>query len=159
MKKIALLGAVCAVLLPTAAVSAAAHGLAGPGKPSVTMHFLEIQTKFAATIPQNQAPKLGDRFWFHSEFYNWNGTRRGTHLGHGDASAVFLTGGIIQLTGIASLPGGTLTVLGESGPQGGSTLAVVGGTGVYAGARGEVVIQNIGGENSNESADTVRLWN
>jgi hypothetical protein len=159
MKRTALVIAVCAVLLPTAAVSAASRGLAAPGKPSITMHFLEIQTKFAATISQNQAPKLGDRFWFHSEFYNWDGHKRGTHLGHGDASAVFLTAGILQLTGVATLPGGTITILGESGPGAGSTLAVVGGTGAYADARGEVTIQSIGGENSNESTDTVRLWN
>jgi hypothetical protein len=156
MKKIVLLAAACAVLLPTAAVSAAARG---PGKPSVTMHFLEIQTKFATTFAQNQAPKPGDRFWFHSEFYRWNGTKRGAHLGHADTGAVFLTGDIAQITGVASLPGGTITVLGDSGPNVGPTLAVVGGTGIYADARGEVVIQSIGGENSNESADTVRLWN
>jgi hypothetical protein len=159
MKKLALLAAACSALLLVAAVSASSRGLAGPGKPSVTMHFLEIQTKFAATMSQNRAPKLGDRFWFHSEFYNWHGGKRGSHLGHADTTAVFLTGGLAQITGVASLPGGTITVVGESGPQANSTLAIVGGTGAYATARGEVFLQSIGGENSNESSDTVRLWN
>jgi hypothetical protein len=160
MKKLVLLAA-CAALVPTAATAAAsvASGSSKPtlGKPTVTMRFLEVQTGMVATAPMSQRPTFGERFWFHSDFYKWNGTRRGAHLGHANASGVVLPAETMEVTGVASLPGGTITVVGQEGMQRGSTLAVVGGTGVYATARGEVVIQPLGGDES-KSADVVRLW-
>jgi hypothetical protein len=162
MKKLAVLAAACAALFPTAAAATAsgASGSSKPvlGKPTVTMRFLEVQTRFAATAPQNQRPTFGERFWFHSDFYKWNGTKRGAHLGHANASGVVLPADTMEITGVASLPGGTITVVGQGGTQRDTTLAVVGGTGVYATARGEVVIQPLGGRDSNTSADVVRLW-
>jgi hypothetical protein len=162
MKKLALLAAACAALLTTAA-AATASGTSGSsrpvlGKPTVTMRFLEVQTGMVATAPLSQRPTFGERLWFHSDFYKWNGTKRGAHLGHANSSGVVLPAETMEITGVASLPGGTITVVGQGGMQRGSTLAVVGGTGIYATARGEVVIQQLGGRNSNTSADVVRLW-
>jgi len=161
MKKLVLFAAACAALLLGAA-AATASGTAGSskpvlGKPTVIMRFLEVQTGMTATAPLSQRPTFGERFWFHSDFYKWNGTRRGAHLGHANASGVVLPAETMEVTGVASLPGGTITVVGQEGMQRGSTLAVVGGTGVYATARGEVVIQPLGGDES-KSADVVRLW-
>ena len=108
----------------------------------------------------NEPPKPGDQFWFHSEFYKWKGARRGAHIGHVDTLGTFLGTGsnLVQITAVAYLPGGTISVLGNAGNGRVITLAVVGGTGAFATARGEVSIRNIGGQNSNTSADTVRLW-
>jgi hypothetical protein len=62
------------------------------------------------------------------------------------------------ITGVAHLPGGTLSVVGLASKSPISRFAIVGGTPAYATARGELIVRNIGGENSNLSADTVQLW-
>ncbi|MGZ4315920.1 MAG: hypothetical protein ACXVRS_08790 [Gaiellaceae bacterium] len=152
MKKLVMLAALAAGLL---AVNAAAG--AGPGRPTLTMQFLEVQTNFSGTNAGE--PKPGDRFWFHSEFYKWNGGKRGARLGHADTTATVLQGGVVLVDGVGTLPGGTVSVAGLAGTRGAFTLAVVGGTGAYATARGEVIIRGIGGVNSNTSADTLRIWN
>lgn len=148
---------VLAVLATALALAATAAG-AGPGAPTLTMRFLEVQTQFGGSFSANQEPRPGDRVWFHSELYRWKGSKRGAHLGHTDTTAIVLPGGIVQVTGVGTLPGGTVSVEGLAGNRGTFKLAVVGGTGVYATARGEVVIRSIGGETSNTSADTLRLW-
>ncbi len=129
-----------------------------PGKPSIVLNFLEVQTTSGGSFSGNGPPKPGDRFWFHSEFYKWHGAKRGPHLGHADAIGTFGTSANPMITAVAVLPGGTLAVVGVGSNAPVSTFAVVGGTGVYATARGEVIIHAIGGPNSNLSADTVRLW-
>ena len=155
MKKLVLFIAALGVLMSVASVAQAA----GPGgRPTLTLNYLEIQTHFAATIPQNQRPKFGDRFWFHSELYAWKAGRRGAHVGHADVSAVFLPSGVVEITAVGYLPGGTLTVVGQSANQRVSRFSVVGGTGRYATARGELITRTLGSENSNRSADTIRLW-
>jgi hypothetical protein len=148
---------VLAVLATALALAATAAG-AGPGAPTLTMRFLEVQTQFGGNIPEGQEPKPGDRFWFHSELYTWKGSKRGAHFGHTDTTAMVLPGGIVQVTSVGTLPSGTVSVVGLAGDRGIFKLAVVGGTGAYATARGEVVIRSIGGERSNTSADTLRLW-
>jgi hypothetical protein len=156
MKKLALFLAVSAAL---AAPFAQAATPSGPGKPTVTLNFLDVQTNGSATIPQNQRPKLGDRFWFRDNTYKWNGTKRGALVGHTDGTAVFVAGSLGELSAVAHYPGGTLDALGEisfNSPV--NMLAVVGGTGIYATARGEVTVRSLGGPNSNRSAITVRLW-
>ena len=157
MKKlVVLLASVSVGVMSAQGVQAAPAS--GPGRPTVVLNFLEVQTGFGDSFSGNEAPKPGDRFWLHSEFYRWHGTKRGPHLGHADAIGVFGTSGNPVITGVAAYPGGTLSVVGlaSSGPV--SRLAVVGGTGIYATARGEVIIHSIGGPDSNLSADTVRLW-
>jgi dirigent-like protein len=60
---------------------------------------------------------------------------------------------------VAYLPGGTLMIFGDNSLSARSQkLSVIGGTGIYATARGELLVRNIGGENTNNSAITVRLW-
>ena len=157
MKKLALLIAVFGVLMLAASIAQAA-GPSAPGKPTMTLNYLEIQTNFATTSAQNQRPRFGDRFWFHSELYAWKAGKRGAHIGHADVSAVFLPSNTVEITGVGYLPGGTLTVAGQSTNQRLSTFSVVGGTGRYATARGELSIRSLGGQNSNRSADTIRLW-
>src|SRR5579864_6880142 len=155
MKRLALFAAVCAFLAASAAQAATSPDL---GKPTVTLNFLEIQTTFGSTTSQNELPRPGDRFWFHSEFYKWNGAKRGVYFGQGDVLGTLLPPDIRQVTGVAYLPGGTISALGNAANGRVTTLAVVGGTGAYATARGEVTIRSLGGRNSNASAVTVRLW-
>jgi hypothetical protein len=149
-----------AVSVVLAASAAHAATPTSPGKPTLTLNYLEIQTNFAATakFTQNQPPKLGDRIWFHSELYNWNGSKRGAHVGHADVTVVILTPSIGQVSAVGYLPGGTIDVLGQSRNQRVDTFAVVGGTGRYATARGELIVRSLGGPNSNKSANTIRLW-
>jgi Dirigent-like protein len=65
-----------------------------------------------------------------------------------------------QVSAVGSFAGGTVNVAGEiSFSSRTSTLAVIGGTRAYATARGELIIRTIGNvENSNKSAQTLRLW-
>jgi len=158
MKKLALFAAAFAALMSTAAAGSAAPGATATlGPPTVTLHFLEIQTGFVSTGPEGRRPQFGDRFSFHSEFYKWRNGKRGAHLGHADASGIALTH-TMQVTGVAWLPGGTLTVVGMEPNRPVTTLAVVGGTGIYATARGQVTFHSLGGPNSGRAADTVKLW-
>ena len=57
-------------------------------------------------------------------------------------------------------PGGTLDALGQNNfnrPV--NTFSIVGGTGRYATARGEVIVRSLGNpQTSNTSAITVRIW-
>ena len=156
MKKLVLFMIACAFLVASSAQAASSPALV---KPTLTLNFLEIQTSAGGTGAQNAAPKPGDRFWFHSEFYKWNGSKQGAHFGHVNAILTFLPSGVGQVTAVAYLPGGTISVMGEEKQARVQTLAVVGGTGAYATSLGEVTIRSVGGENSNMSADTVRLWN
>ena len=156
MKKMLVLFSIGAALVVSAA--AYGNGSVGQAAPSLTLRFLEVQTQFGGSIPQNQQPRPGDRFWFHSEFYRWHLAKRGANIGHADTTAVVLPGGVVQVTGVAALPGGTVSVVGNAADKGAFRLAVVGGTGAYATARGEVVIRGIGGEGSPKSSDTLRIW-
>jgi hypothetical protein len=157
VKKLALL-AVVVPALQSASVAYAAMS-SGPGKPTVTLNVLDVQTNGGATISQNQRPTLGDRFWFHNTTYKWNGAKRGALFGHTDGTIVFLGPNTGELSAVAYYPGGTLVAEGQNNfnnPV--NRFAIVGGTGIYATARGEVIVRSLGGPNSNKSAITVRLW-
>jgi len=146
-----------AALLP--AVASAAPSAAGPGKPTVVLHLLDVTTSYRATFPDNRAPSFGDRFAFHDKIYRWSGRKRGALVGHADITAVVIGPNLSRLSAIAYLPGGTLVVFGDNSLSARSQkLSVIGGTGIYATARGELIVRNIGGENSSNSAVTVRLW-
>jgi hypothetical protein len=159
VKKLALLFAVPGLLLLTTSVAQAA-GPRSPGKPTLTLNFLDVQTNSAFTGSRNQRPKLGDRVWFHNNTYKWNGAKRGALIGHTDGMLVILAGSLAELSAVAYYPGGTLDALGQdnfNSPV--NTFAVVGGTGIYATARGEVIVRSLGNpQNSTMSAITVRLW-
>ncbi len=159
MKRLALLVAVSG-LLPLATSVAQAAGPRSPGKPTITLNFLDVQTNSAFTGSQNQRPKLGDRAWFHNNSYKWKAGKRGALVGHTDGTVVVLAGSLGELSAVAYLPGGTLDALGQNNfnsPV--NTFSIVGGTGRYATARGEVIVRSLGNpQNSNKSAITVRLW-
>jgi len=156
VNKFAFFATLCGVMFTASFAQAAGPG---PGNPTLTLHFLEIQTSFATTFSQfSQRPKLGDRVWFHSELYRWNGGKRGAHAGHTDGTVVILTPNLGEVDAVGYLPGGTLTVAGQSHNQRTDTFAIVGGTGAFATARGEVIVRSIGNPNGNKSSDTIRIW-
>jgi hypothetical protein len=160
MKPIRLLTlvAACAALAAATAV-ATSQAANGPGPPTITLRFFDLSTRFAATIPPNQRPKIGDRFWFHDEIFRWNGAKRGAHAGHVEGTAVVLAGPLNVISATAFLPGATIDIQGVSSfTSRTSTYAVIGGTGAFATARGEVIVRSLGGQNSNRSAIIVRLW-
>jgi hypothetical protein len=149
-------GAVAALLPVAASATASASG---PGKPTVVLQFLDVTTSYAATFPDNRAPRFGDRFAFHDNIYRWNGPKRGPLVGHADITAVVIAPNLSRLSAVAYLPGGTLVVFGDNSLSARSQkLSVIGGTGIYATARGELTARNIGGDNSNNTAITARLW-
>jgi hypothetical protein len=137
------------------AALAAATASAAP-RPATVLRFLAVTTDVRATAPEGEEPGLGDRIWLHEDFYRWNGRARGARVGYGDTTGIATPDGI-ALSAVAHLPGGTIDVLGEGTPGRTNTYAVVGGTGRYAGDRGEIVVRNLGGENTARQAVTIRL--
>jgi hypothetical protein len=153
--RLALLLAAAGLLSAVAAPGAPA---AGPGKPTVVLQFVDVTTAFASTF-DNRPPHLGDQLSFHDDIYRWHGTKRGTLAGHANITAVVIGPNLARLSAVAYLPGGTLVVYGDNFFNTNTQkFAVIGGTGIYATARGELFVRNLGGDNSNTSAITARLW-
>src|SRR5215831_8240518 len=125
-------GSVCLLaLLVTAGL-----GL-GAVKPQ-TFSLLEVTISFTPTGGLNfeSPPKAGQGFITESDFYKWNGAKRGVHLGtlqatctitkvNGDNFWQFCSGGVL-------LPGGQITVGGLFATTKLFYVPIVGGTGVYA---------------------------
>jgi hypothetical protein len=119
----------------------------------------ELAGRFVDNPPlggENKPPSIGDVFAFTSELL----TRSGRHAGMLHATCTATLGGkngVSTCFGTYSLKGGQLaaltTMVGEPRTQ---RIAIVGGTGIYAGVRGEVTSVNRG-ENGPFSDDTIRL--
>src|SRR5438105_11773853 len=119
----------------------------------VSFHFIDQPP---ASGP-NQPPSQGDSFVFVSSLWTRNGQRAGTLR----ATCIVTQGGPPQaLTcyGTFGLKGGQLagitTLRGESRT---TRIAIVGGTGSYVGARGEVISVTRGSGDNAPSDDTVRF--
>jgi hypothetical protein len=151
------------LVLAAAALAAVIAGSgAGKTSPTVTFHLVEksLTFHFVDNPPfggENQQPSQGDSFVFTSELL----TRAGKHAGMLRAVCHATEGGqtgALTCFGTFGLKGGQLegiaTIRGESRRQ---HIAIVGGTGVYAGARGEVVSVERG-PNSPFTDDTFRLF-
>ena len=145
--------ALVATLVPVAG-SGAAGG-------SSTINVLEVQNPAKdrfVDLNHNQRPDVGDVFMGTSDLYWWAGSKRGARAGRLEAmctlaaeaaghcqATAYLPAGSIQLQGYVSFASSTVRV------------AIVGGAGRYAGARGTFSSRNIGGENSGNSADSFSL--
>lgn len=159
MKGVGMKGVVLASLVLAALAVAATSGAVV--KPQ-TINLLEVQTSFVGTGGLDESfsgpPKVGQGFVLGSDFYKWNGTKRGAHYGTLQVLCTITTVGEKPgqasevCTGAALLPGGQITIAGVIKQSNLFDLPIVGGTGVYAGARGYVRVKSIG--DSNNSADT-----
>ena len=155
LKGLALASLVLGVLVLGALAVAATPGAAV--KPQ-TIKLLMVDKSIVDinVLDPNSPPKVGKQFVIESDFYKWNRTKRGAHVGTLQAFCTFtkITGNGYweTCTGAALLPGGQIAVAGsiKQGPL--FDIAVVGGTGVYTGARGYVRIRSIGNGNTGKSA-------
>lgn len=104
----------------------------------------------------DRAPVAGDQFGISENLYKWAGTKRGAQVGTDVGVAKFLTatpnGGSNMFTVQANLSGGTILVGGivsfKNEPLK-FTLAITGGTGAYANARGYVNVRQLPGNKTN----------
>ena len=117
----------------------------------------------------DRPPVGGDQFTFIDDLYRWAGTKRGVHVGYVRGLATFITGfgddfsrkALIFFNAEAYLPGGSLLLegFGNANPNGPSKFVfpIVGGTGIYANARGTVAVRDLGDGNQGKSNVDVRL--
>jgi hypothetical protein len=147
------------VVVGVTALSAAA---AAPRAPkNVTFHLVEKQigSNFIDNPPRqgfNSPPLIGDEFVFTSDVQ----TKAGAHAGSLNATCMVSRGGnngTGPCYGVYSFKGGQLMGIATlSFTNRVTQIAIVGGTGAYAGATGTVV--SIGrGQNSRFTDDTFRL--
>jgi len=152
-----LAGAVAAAVV--AAVSFAAGG--SNSARTVTFHLVEKGQAFhyvdvpPTSTPQQQIASQGDMFVIASNLF----TRSGKRAGKLDAYCVITRGGKVDTTvctGTFRLAGGQLdAIVTMRGEQNVTRIGIIGGTGVYEGARGSIV--SVGTVNGNISRDTVQL--
>ena len=129
-----------------------------------TFSLLEIDESEVAIngFDFQRQPRPGDGFGFISGLYKWAGTKRGARVGHDEGLCTFLRVPTTEQNFSASahctasffLPVGTVLVEAfvhfTDGP-GNFDVAVIGGTGAYANARGFVHIRDIGAQDSGHS--------
>jgi hypothetical protein len=128
-----------------------------------TLRLLEIDTSFAATggynLRSTQPPSPGQGFTFGGNVYRWAGAKRGVRAGHIAAMCTVVRKAEALCQGVLALSGGSLQLLTSTNitSSGATDIAVVGGTGSYAGARGHIVSTPIGGANSDKSSLAIHL--
>jgi hypothetical protein len=138
-------------------------GSSGAAVKPQTLNLIEVSTSFAGAggfdEHGNSPPKIGQGFVGTSTFYKWKGTKRGARFGALNVACTFMTDPTSDsaktlCTAVATFRTGTLTATGLIGDGASFEIPIVGGTGAYAGAKGYVRVKQIGGENSDNSADT-----
>ena len=149
------------LLLAAGSVAVVLASAAGAkGSRMTTLHLVEKDSSFHVVDNQprgmKSGPSAGDILAFSGELL----TRSGKHAGMLHATCTVITGGkhsVSTCLGTFGLKGGQLQAQtaitdGEKADH----IAIVGGTGVYVGARGEVISVSRG-QNSPFSDDTIRL--
>lgn len=103
----------------------------------------------------DRPPTGGDQLGFANTLYAWKGTGRGARVGHDQGVITFITGfgpdfskkALALFTAQVWLPGGTLFIegFGRLNPDGPAmyTFPVLGGTGIYANARGSLKVRDL----------------
>jgi hypothetical protein len=105
-----------------------------------------------------RGPTLGDQYIFTDGLYQWKGPKRGKRIGTTHGIATITSPTTAFFTGTMTLPGGQIQGAGYfSFTAHLETIIVLGGTGRYNNAGGEVTITKLGGENSNNSSLVIRL--
>ena len=158
-------------LFAMAGMTAVAVTSAAAAPKPQTIRLLEIDNTFQPTggWSGNTSPVVGQGFVSTGVFYKWAGAKRGAAVGHIQILCTVTVPVTFTETGgsgwfhcdvTALLPGGKIQV---SGPLNIATktnhLPLVGGTGKYVGVQGYVATTNIGGDNSDASADVIHITN
>ncbi len=105
-----------------------------------------------------RGPTLGDEYIFTDRIYQWAGRKRGKRVGTTHGIATITSPTTAFFTGTVSLPGGLIQGAGYFRFTARvEKIIVLGGSGRYRNAGGEVTITKLGGENSDKSAFVVRL--
>ncbi len=105
-----------------------------------------------------QGPTLGDQYIFTDGLYEWAGRKRGKRVGTTHGIATITSPTTAFFTGTVFLPGGQLQGSGYFRFTARvEKIIVLGGTGRYNNAGGEVTITKLGGANSEKSSFVVRL--
>jgi hypothetical protein len=110
----------------------------------------------------NRPPRGGDQFALRNELYKWAGTKKGARAGRDEVLITFITGfgrdfsqkATALIVAQAYLPGGTIIVQGYAQLAEGpfkSKLPIIGGTGIYANARGYLNVRDLGDGNENKT--------
>ena len=150
-----------------AAATATAAGLVvgvspgAAGDPARVISLLSVQ-QGGSLIDVDRSggggPTLGDQYLFTDGLYQWQGTKRGKRIGTTHGIATITSPTTAFFTGTMTLPGGLIQGSGYfSFTARVETIIVLGGTGKYNNAGGEVTITKLGGENSNNSSLVIRL--
>ncbi len=137
------LAALAATMLLAAQASAA---------PPSTLRFLDVSVEATPAFDAGTgAPRPGDRIYLHDSLYRWDGVKRGARAGSVRATLTFMSsfgdhGATAELSGQLFLAGGSIWVDGVVHVSGGPSrfnLAILGGTGRFAGARGVLSIRDL----------------
>lgn len=150
-----------------AAVTATAAGLvfgvspAGAGDRARVIPLLSVQ-QGGSLIDVDRSggggPTRGDQYIFTDGLYRWNGKKRGQRIGTTHGIATITSPTTAFFTGTMSLPGGLIQGAGYFDFTARvETIIVLGGTGRYSNAGGDVTITKVGGENSDNSSLVIRL--
>ena len=131
MRRIYVLGGGLAAVLIVLAATALAAGAAGTSK---TIRVVERATTDAVTETGKKGDSAGDLLTFANGLYNAANT---TSVGSDDGWCIrTVAGKSWECSWTNTLAGGQIMVTGPFLDAGPSKLAIVGGTGTYAGARG-----------------------
>jgi Allene oxide cyclase barrel like domain len=159
-----------AVGVATATAGGGSNSANALAKPQ-TFNLLSVESGSETEIGGfgfQREPVPGDRFTFTDQLYKWAGIKRGAHVGHLDGLCTFtkikVTSNSFHATAQCNatffLPAGQVAVEGfipiPEGPLN-FVLPVVGGTGVYANARGTVHIRDLGNGETGKSNNEFRL--
>ena len=105
-----------------------------------------------------RAPTIGDEFIFTDGLYQWAGRKRGKRVGTTHGIATITSPTTAFFTGTTFLPDGLIQGAGYFRFTARvEKIIVLGGTGRYRNAGGEVTITKLGGGNSDNSAFVARL--
>lgn len=157
MRRISLLTALVAL---TAGLAVDASQSSGANQPTVVSLLSVQQGGSLIDVDQSggQGPTLGDEFIFTDGLYQWAGGKRGKRVGTTHGIATITSPTTAFFTGTIFLPGGLIQGAGYFRFTARvEKIIVLGGTGRYRNAGGEVTITKLGGENSEKSSFVVRL--
>lgn len=134
----------CAIALASALSAVASDALTGPG----TIRVTDRLVKHIYVDNGTPGHSAGDLDFYRQQLFNKGITP--TAIGHSDITCTNTGTGSSNCTATYFLPKGKIMVAGVIGSRFFYELAVIGGTGLYANARGTITATYLGGSPSKE---------